>query len=50
MLLDEFIENDCFEQFNKAVIDYKLYLKSSYDLAKCWLSHLTMVESLVDTL
>ena len=33
---DEFIESDCFEKFNSAVIDYKQYLESTSDLAKFW--------------
>ena len=47
---DEFIESDCFEQFNNAVIDYKQYLESTSDLAKFWLSYLSMVELLLNTL
>lgn len=31
---DEFLESDFFEQFNNAVIDYKLYLEDSSDSAK----------------
>lgn len=50
MLLDESIENDYFDQFNNAAIDSNLYLKSSFDLANFWLSYLTMVQSLVNTL
>lgn len=50
MLLDESIENDYFDQFNNADIDSNLYLKSSFDLANFWLSYLTMVQSLVNTL
>ena len=47
---EEFIESDCFEQFNNAVIDYKQYLESTSDLAKFWLSYLSMVELLLNTL
>ena len=47
---DEFIESDCFEQFNNSVIDYKQYLESNSDLAKFWLSYLSMVELLLNTL
>ena len=47
---DEFIESDCFEQFNHAVIDYKQYLESTSDLAKFWLSYLSMAEVLLNTL
>ena len=50
ILRDEFIESDCFEQFNNAVIDYKQYLESTSDLAKFWLSYLSMVELLLNTL
>ena len=44
---DEFIEGDCFEQFNSAVIDYKQYLESTTDLAKFSLSYLSLVELLL---
>ena len=47
---DEFIESHCFEQFNNAVIDYKQYLESTSDLAKFWLSYLSMVELLLNTM
>ena len=47
---DEFIGSDCFEQFNNAVIGYKQYLESTSDLAKFWLSYLSMVELLLNTL
>ena len=47
---DEFIESHCFEQFNNAVIDYKQYLESTSDLAKFWLSYLSMVELLLNTI
>ena len=50
ILHDEFIESDCFEQFNNAVIDYKQYLESTSDLAKFWLSYLSMAEVLLNTL
>ena len=43
---DEFIERHCFEQFNNAEIDYEQYLESTFDLAKFWLSYLSMVELL----
>ena len=47
---DEFIESDRFEQFNSAVIDYKQYSESTSDLAKFWLSYLSMAELLLNTL
>ena len=47
---DEFIEGDSFEKFNNGVIDYKQCLKSTSDLAKFWLSYLSMVEILLKTL
>ena len=43
---DEFIGNHCFEQFSNAVIDYKQYLESIFDLAKFWLNYFSMVELL----
>ena len=46
----EFIESDCFEQFNNGVIYYKQYLKSTSDSAKFWLSYHLMVETLLNTL
>ena len=39
----EFIVSYCFQQFNNFVIDYKQYLESSSDLAKFWISHLSML-------
>ena len=47
---DEFIESSFFEQFNNAVTDYKQYLESTSDLAKFWLSYLSMVELLLNTI
>ena len=47
---DEFIESDCFERFNNAVIDYKQYLEITSNLAKFWFSYLSMVELLLNTL
>ena len=46
---DEFIDSDCFEQFNNAVIDYDC-LESTSDLAKFWLNYLSMVELLLTSL
>ena len=46
---DEFLESDFFEQFNNAVIDYKLYLEDSSDLAKFRLIYLTMIDLLLST-
>ena len=46
---DEFIESDCFEKFN-AVIDYKQYLESKSDLAKFWLSYLSLMELLLNAI
>ena len=47
---DEFLESDCFEQFRNTGIDYKRYLESTADLAKFWLSHLSMVKLLLNTI
>ena len=47
---DDFIEKDCFEQFNKTVTNYKLYLEDSSDLTKFWLTYLTVVDLLLNTL
>ena len=46
----EFIESDCFEQFNNAVIDRKQYLESAFNLARFWLSCLSMVELSLNTI
>ena len=50
ILHHEFIESDCFEQFNSGVIYYDQYLKSTSDSTKFWLSYLLMVETLLNTL
>lgn len=47
---DDFIEKDCFEQFNKTVTNYKPYLEDSSDLTKFWLTYLTVVDLLLNTL
>ena len=47
---DEFIESHCFEQFSNSVIDYKQHLESTSDLAKFWLSYLSMGELLLNTI
>ena len=44
------MEDNKFEQFNNAVTDHKLYLESTPNLAKFWLSYLSMVELLLNTL
>ena len=47
---DYFIESDFFGQFNIAVIDCKLYLENSSDLAKFWPTYLTMIDLLLSIL
>lgn len=45
----DFIECNFFEQFNNAVSGYKLCVEVSSDLAKFWLTYLTMINLLLNT-